>query len=188
MKEQLRKAKRWVALTVVAVGLVSAAPTAASAEEPSYPRQCLSGRVICIDQTARTVDWMVDGEVRARLEGRFGGKGTPTRQGLFKVYRKSEQHVSRLNGTPMPYSLFFDGGQAVHYSSDFARHGYRGASRGCVNTRDVAGMAWLFKTARLGDKVYVYASPGKPAPPPEIRKRAAPAPASDGSADPWRWY
>jgi hypothetical protein len=31
--------------------------------------------------------------------------------------------------------MFFGGGQAVHYSPDFAARGYNGASHGCVTLR-----------------------------------------------------
>ena len=44
----------------------------------------------------------------------------------------------------MPFAMFFSGGQAVHYSADFASVGYNGASHGCVNVRDRAVVAWLF--------------------------------------------
>ena len=44
----------------------------------------------------------------------------------------------------MPFAMFFSGGQAVHYSSDFAARGYAGATHGCVNVRDLAGIRWLF--------------------------------------------
>jgi lipoprotein-anchoring transpeptidase ErfK/SrfK len=44
----------------------------------------------------------------------------------------------------------------VHYSPDFAAHGYNGASHGCVNVRDYDAVAWLFDEVRLGDKVIVY--------------------------------
>ena len=44
----------------------------------------------------------------------------------------------------MPFAMFFSGGQAVHYSPDFAAVGYNGASHGCVNVRDYDGIAWLF--------------------------------------------
>ena len=58
----------------------------------------------------------------------------------------------------MPYSMFFSRGQAVHYSSDFAARGYAGASHGCVNVRDYAGLASLFGQVSTGDKVVVYRS------------------------------
>jgi lipoprotein-anchoring transpeptidase ErfK/SrfK len=56
----------------------------------------------------------------------------------------------------MPFAMFFSGGQAVHYSPDFAAVGYSGASHGCVNTRDYDGIAALFDLVAIGDKVVVY--------------------------------
>jgi lipoprotein-anchoring transpeptidase ErfK/SrfK len=58
----------------------------------------------------------------------------------------------------MPYAMFFSGGQAVHYSSDFAARGYNGASHGCVNVRDLAKIKVLFDQINVGDKVIVYRS------------------------------
>ena len=56
----------------------------------------------------------------------------------------------------MPYAMFFSGGQAVHYSSDFAARGYNGASHGCVNVRDLGKIKILFDEVQVGDKVIVY--------------------------------
>jgi lipoprotein-anchoring transpeptidase ErfK/SrfK len=56
----------------------------------------------------------------------------------------------------MPYSMFFSGGQAVHYSSNFARLGYAGASHGCVNVRDWDGIVRLYNESRIGDKVVIH--------------------------------
>ena len=58
--------------------------------------------------------------------------------------RKYEYVISNLYFTPMPYSMFFSGGQAVHYSSNFARLGYASASHGCVNIADHAQVKALF--------------------------------------------
>jgi peptidoglycan hydrolase-like protein with peptidoglycan-binding domain len=120
--------------------------------------RCLTGRVMCIDKTSRTLRWVVDGHVRQQLDARFGStlNDTPTREGLFHVYLKDADHVSQLYGSSMPFAMFFSGGQAVHYSSDFATVGYAGASHGCVNIRDLAGVTWLFSQVRVGDKVVVY--------------------------------
>ena len=87
---------------------------------------------------------------------RFGGPGNETREGTFSVLRKYEYVVSNLYFTPMPYSMFFSGGQAVHYSSNFARIGYAGASHGCVNIADYAQVKALYFASRLGDKVVVH--------------------------------
>lgn len=118
--------------------------------------RCRTGRVLCIDKTSSTLRWVVDGTVLQTLDVRFGASGTPTREGLFHVYLKDADHVSRLYGSSMPYSMFFSGGQAVHYSSDFAAVGYAGASHGCVNVRDHDGLAHLFGQVREGDAVVVY--------------------------------
>ena len=99
---------------------------------------------------------MVDGEVRLTVDMRFGAAATPTREGVFEVYMKSRDHVSWLYDTSMPFAMFFSGGQAVHYSSDFAATGYNGASHGCVNVRDYDGVASLFDQVAVGDKVVVY--------------------------------
>lgn len=118
--------------------------------------RCRTGRVICVDKTSQTLRWVVDGTVQQTLDVRFGASTTPTREGVFHVYLKDADHVSHLYGSSMPLSMFFSGGQAVHYSSDFAAVGYAGASHGCVNVRDLDGLQLLFDQVRVGDKVVVY--------------------------------
>ncbi|MEV0525339.1 L,D-transpeptidase family protein [Streptomyces sp. NPDC050439] len=124
---------------------------------PSKPaKACLTGRVLCISKESRTLTWMIDGKTVSTMDVRFGSQGTPTREGTFTVYWKSRHHVSTLYDSSMPYALFFSGGQAVHYSTDFAATGYTGASHGCVNVRDEQKIASLYAQVRKGDKVVVY--------------------------------
>ncbi|WP_172383392.1 L,D-transpeptidase family protein [Streptomyces sp. MNP-20] len=124
---------------------------------PAEPdRRCLTGRVLCISKESRTLTWMVDGKALSTMDVRFGSEYTPTREGVFTVFWKSRHHVSTLYDTPMPYAMFFSGGQAVHYSSDFAARGYAGASHGCVNVRDEGRIADLFKKVEDGDRVVIY--------------------------------
>jgi hypothetical protein len=144
--------------------------TAQPTEEEMYPpldvpeaepaqeldERCLTGRVLCVSKTTRTLSWVIDGEIQTTMDVRFGAEETPTREGEFEVYWKSRDHVSTLYDSPMPYAMFFDGGQAVHYSEDFAANGYNGASHGCVNVRDEAAIAALFDEVNVGDKVVVY--------------------------------
>ncbi|MEW2305103.1 L,D-transpeptidase family protein [Streptomyces sp. NPDC006655] len=117
--------------------------------------RCLTGRVLCISKTSRTLRWMIDGRTVSTMSVRFGTQYTPTREGVFHVYWKSRDHYSTLYHSPMPYAMFFSGGQAVHYSYDFAARGYAGGSHGCVNVRDEAAVADLFAQVRRGDKVVV---------------------------------
>ena len=118
--------------------------------------RCTTGRVLCIDKSSQTVRWVVDGKVVSNLQVRFGSAEYPTREGQFSVTRKSRDHVSSIYHTSMPLAMFFSGGQAVHFSPDFAANGYSGASHGCVNVRDYNGISTLFDQVSLGDKVIVY--------------------------------
>jgi hypothetical protein len=120
--------------------------------------RCATGRVMCIDKTSRKLRYVVDGVVKMQLDVRFGAVKTATREGSFTVGWKSRNHVSKLYDSAMPYAMFFSGGQAVHYSSDFAARGYNGASHGCVNVRDLAKIKILFDEIHVGDKVIVYRS------------------------------
>jgi peptidoglycan hydrolase-like protein with peptidoglycan-binding domain len=118
--------------------------------------RCMSGRAMCISKRTNSLVWVIDGKPQMRFDVRFGSAELPTREGSFSVGWKSRNHVSTIYHTPMPYAMFFSGGQAVHYSPDFAANGYNGASHGCVNVRNLAGIQSLFAQARVGDKVIVY--------------------------------
>ncbi len=125
---------------------------------PALDARCMIGRAMCIDKTSRSLRWVIDGVVKSRYDVRFGSAELPTREGAFTLFRKSRDHVSSLYNTSMPFAMFFSGGQAVHYSPDFAATGYNGASHGCVNVRDYNGVRWLFDQVNLGDTVIVYRS------------------------------
>ncbi|MFK0254277.1 peptidoglycan-binding protein [Streptomyces sp. NPDC090445] len=129
-------------------------PEVNEADAPD-PR-CMQGRVMCISKESRTLAWMIDGKVVSTMDVRFGSENTPTREGEFSVGWKAKDWTSTIYHTPMPYAMFFSGGQAVHYSADFAARGYNGASHGCVNVREKGKIAALFDQVKVGDKVVVY--------------------------------
>ncbi|MFV0429847.1 MAG: peptidoglycan-binding protein [Arachnia sp.] len=118
--------------------------------------RCRQGRVLCISKSQRQLAFVIDGTIQATMDVRFGSDELPTRNGVFSVYMKSRDHVSSLYDTPMPYAMFFSGGQAVHYSADFAARGYNGASHGCVNVRDKGAVMSLFDNVKVGDTVVVF--------------------------------
>ncbi|MFE9255146.1 L,D-transpeptidase family protein [Streptomyces sp. NPDC006879] len=118
--------------------------------------RCMTGRVLCVSKESRTLAWMIDGTVVAAMDVRFGSENTPTREGVFQVGWKRESWTSTIYHTSMPYSMFFSGGQAVHYSADFAARGYAGASHGCVNVRDLGKLKSVFAQVRVGDRVVVH--------------------------------
>ncbi|HEX4977779.1 MAG TPA: peptidoglycan-binding protein [Nocardioides sp.] len=123
---------------------------------PLDPRCLAVARALCIDKSTNSLRYVVDGKVRTAVDVRFGSAELPTREGVFSVYRKSRDHVSSLYDTSMPFAMFFSGGQAVHYSPDFAANGYSGASHGCVNVRDYTAIAALFDQVPLGTRVVVH--------------------------------
>ena len=140
-----------------AVATTKATSTSKLIAKYRIDRRCMTkGRVLCINKKTRKLVYMVNGKPIQVLDVRFGASRTPTRNGVFRVYRKSKNHVSSLYGSKMPYAMFFSGGQAVHYSSDFRARGYNGASHGCVNVRDKKKIAWIFARVKVGDRVVVY--------------------------------
>jgi peptidoglycan hydrolase-like protein with peptidoglycan-binding domain len=118
--------------------------------------RCMTGRVMCVSKSTKRLTWVINGVPQYGFDVRFGSDELPTREGVFSVYLKKVDVISNLYHTPMPYSMFFSGGQAVHYSSNFARLGYTGASHGCVNVRNKPLLIQLYNEVRLGDKVVVH--------------------------------
>src|SRR3954470_2899194 len=140
------------------VATAKLAPTALVPGKLRLDRRCMTGRILCVNKKTRKLVFMSNGKLQATGDVRFGCASTPTRNGSFKVYRKSKNHVSSIYPSPMPYAMFFSGGQAVHYSSDFRARGYNGCSHGCVNMRDKTRIAWIFDRVKVGDKVLVYSA------------------------------
>lgn len=121
-------------------------------------RRCMTGRAFCVNKTTRKVTLLLNGKPLKTTDVRFGCRSTPTREGAFKVYRKSRHHVSSQYHSPMPWAMFFSGGQALHYSSDFAARGYGGCSHGCANIRSKSAISYMYARAPIGTKVIVYRS------------------------------
>ena len=133
---------------------------ATTADQPKTDPRCSYGEVMCISKSTNTLHFMQDGAVVASLDVRFGKEDDPdrrTREGNFLVFRKEVEHTSNLYGSEMPYAMFFSGGQAVHFSSDFAARGYNGNSHGCVNVRDKSTLASIFAQVDvMSTRVVVY--------------------------------
>jgi peptidoglycan hydrolase-like protein with peptidoglycan-binding domain len=140
------------------VGQKSALELKALYGRGELPKACRTGRILCIDKTQRVLRLMVGGKQRLVTDVRFGTELTPTRDGMHRVERKVRYLISELAGSPMPYSLFFSGGQAVHFSPGFRRDGYNGGSLGCVNIRVYRHAREVYQRSPLGTPVLVYRS------------------------------
>ncbi|MFI7103108.1 L,D-transpeptidase family protein [Streptomyces sp. NPDC050161] len=112
------------------------------------------GRIACVDLT-RQISWIQDGRhlVKHPVPVRTGRNGDETRTGLQRVYWRHKNHVSSLYHSKMPYSQFFDGGEAFHAigGSVWSAPG----SHGCINMRTADAKAY-WKLLSVGDDVYVY--------------------------------
>jgi len=136
-------------------GWLAGVPHGKNTPGPMDPR-CMTGRVICIDMSTHTLLWVVNGKPQYGMDVRFGDENNPTRKGKFSLYMKMKDCISTIYHTSMPDAMFFSGGEAVHYSADFAKYGYAHHSHGCVNVRDRAAVERLFADTRVGDTVVVY--------------------------------
>jgi lipoprotein-anchoring transpeptidase ErfK/SrfK len=86
---------------------------------------------------------------------RGGEYDLQTRVGNFHVFYRDIDHVSSIYDTPMPYSQFFSGGQALH-GSGFMVDPFYEHSHGCINMyiQDARQLWRLTSTKRLGVSVY----------------------------------
>ena len=96
-------------------------------------RRCAgSGWHVCYDRRNHQVTLWRSGRMWNTWLVRGGMRSAQTRTGDFTVFRRDKDHVSGLYGSPMPYSQFFSGGQALH-GSRYMMDPYKGHSHGCVN-------------------------------------------------------
>ena len=101
----------------------------------------------------------------------LGDRMTPTRAGSFRITRKDPHHISGQSGRPMPYSMFFDQGRAIHGGThvDIRHLAMRAglgeldsvlpdskkiASHGCVNL-NLGDAQHLYEWATIGTPVTV---------------------------------
>ncbi|MEU8621727.1 L,D-transpeptidase [Streptomyces sp. NPDC048623] len=128
----------------------------AAGTNPNKDRRCPTnkGRIACVDLT-RQLSWIQDG---ARLKYgpvpvRTGRDGAETRTGAKKIYWRNINHWSTIYHVSMPYSQFFDGGQAFHSTTKSMWN--PPGSGGCVNMRPADAKAY-WNLLRNGDDVFVY--------------------------------
>lgn len=85
-----------------------------------------------IDVSAQRMDVFVDGSHAHSWAVSTGRDGFPTPHGNYRAKRTHRHWYStKYDNAPMPYSVFFRGGYAVHGTTEVRRLGRR-ASHGCV--------------------------------------------------------
>ena len=91
-----------------------------------------AGVSVRIELSQQTMSVMVDGSGLATWPVSTARRGYRTPTGSYKPYSLQRMHYSRLyDNTPMPYSIFFRGGYAIHGTTEVHNLG-RPVSHGCV--------------------------------------------------------
>lgn len=128
----------------------------AAGTNPNAAGKCPTnkGRIACVDLT-RQLSWIQDGKRLAYgpVPVRTGRNKYETRTGAKKIYWRNRHHVSTIYHVPMPYSQFFDGGQAFHSISGSVWS--PPGSHGCVNMRS-GDAAKYWSMLRTGDDVQIW--------------------------------
>lgn len=123
---------------------------------PGKLRGCprAAGVVGCLDLN-RQMMWVTRGDrmIYRPVPIRSGKPGYETRTGWQRVYQRVRHEHSRLYDAPMPFSQYFNGGQALHgvYDDLFTGAG----SHGCVNLR-YEDAEKLWKVLKRGDRLYIW--------------------------------
>lgn len=122
----------------------------------AVPATCRrAGWQACYDRARHQVSLYHGGALLNSWLVRGGATSTPTRTGSFVVYYRDIDHWSSTFHTPMPYSQFFSGGQALH-GSRLMMDPFVGHSHGCVNfwVEDARQLWNLTSTVTLHVRVY----------------------------------
>jgi lipoprotein-anchoring transpeptidase ErfK/SrfK len=110
---------RTVAAAAVLAGFAFAAPARASVS-------------VAIDISAQVMTVEVDGGYYATWKVSTARSGYYTPRGSFRPFLLKRMHYSRkYDNSPMPHSIFFRGGYAIH-GTGYIRSLGRPASHGCV--------------------------------------------------------
>lgn len=91
-----------------------------------------AGVVVTVDKSAQRLTVNVDGHTQYQWPVSTARWGYRTPNGSYRPQRLERQWYSRkYDWSPMPHSIFFNGGYAIHGSYEVSRLG-RPASHGCI--------------------------------------------------------
>lgn len=103
--------------------------------------------LVQIDRSAQTMEVVVDGVPRYNWPVSTGRRRLPTPAGTFHPQSLAARWFShKYDNSPMPHSIFFRGGIAIHGTYETAYLG-RPVSHGCVRLQP-ANAAALFELVR----------------------------------------
>lgn len=106
-------------------------------------RPAAASIVVHVDRASERMDVIVDGAPRFRWRVSTARRGYITPPGIYHPQRLAVRWFSKkYNNAPMPHSIFFHGGYAIHGTYEISGLG-RPVSHGCVRL-DPANAAILY--------------------------------------------
>ena len=110
---------------------------------------------VLVDNSSQTMTVSDDGDYYATWKVSTARNGYYTPRGSFRSRRLAVMHYSsKYDNAPMPHSIFFYGGYAIHATSELRSLG-RPASHGCVRLHP-SNAATLFNLVRRkGAKIVI---------------------------------
>jgi lipoprotein-anchoring transpeptidase ErfK/SrfK len=160
-----------------------------------YTNSARAGVVIVIDKSAQRMSVTVDGASQHSWPVSTGRPGYGTPNGVYRPQRLARKWFSRkYYNSPMPYSVFFRDGFAIHGSYEISRLGGP-ASHGCVRLHpdNAAALFALIQAHGMASTKIVVSGEtpaiARPRPAEEPRFAAPPAmiPAPRFDRARWRW-
>ena len=126
--------RRWLGMALMAAGCLIGGAIGQGAE---------AAVVVNIDRSSQSMEVSVDGMPRYRWRVSTARHGYITPHGTYHPQMMARRWFSRLYyNSPMPHSIFFHGGYAIHGTYEISRLGGP-ASHGCVRL-DPENAATLF--------------------------------------------
>ena len=131
-----------------------------------------AGVVVTVDKSAQQLTVEVDGAPRYQWPVSTARWGYRTPNGSYSPQRLARTWFStKYDGSPMPYSIFFNGGYAIHGSYEIKRLGSP-ASHGCIRLHpENAAVLFDLVQANMRDTRIVVTGEG----PESVRERREPA-------------
>lgn len=117
-------------INIAAIGLTGLGIVLGAGQAPA--RASVNEVVAKVDISEQTMEVTVGGRQTFAWKVSTAGKGYVTPTGAWKPYRMHEMWYSKkYDNAPMPHSVFFTGGYAVHATPHVKKLG-RPASHGCI--------------------------------------------------------
>ncbi len=144
--------------SVQVVGAQTAANASKSVRIKPKKRRRYERLIAKINLSTQRMTVLVDGKVRHSWKISSGARGYHTPTGSYKPYLVKRMHYSRkYNNAPMPHSIFFRGGYAIHATGAVGRLG-NPASHGCIrlspgNARQFYKLVRKYKKAGTGIRI-----------------------------------